>query len=160
MSAYHSPKRREPEAPRTMAGRLATRGGKKIICGVILIVAIAAMINANVSQIQIQNTPASSSTTRVSISSNGTAKLAYGGRLQTAVARQGASQCVSANKADVPTAQCQTFCNKKFAKVSRARFDPPAFSAPLPSAEALTQKLAVERPSAPVPLPTVALHLV
>ena len=80
------------------------------------IVVIALLINLNVSRLTSRTAGLGNSRTQRMLSKVGTANLASGGRVTTAAAQQGDSQCVSQHKTDTPTAQCQTFCNVQYKK--------------------------------------------
>jgi len=56
--------------------------------------------------------------TKASVASKGVVNLSGGGRIMTATAQQGSSQCVSTYKVppDTSTAQCQDFCKESFKK--------------------------------------------
>ena len=80
------------------------------------VVAITLLINWNTSRMRVQATGLGGSKAQDGIASKGYVQFASGGRVMTAAAQQGASQCSSTYKTDTPTAQCQTFCNIKHKK--------------------------------------------
>ena len=84
-----------------------------------MIIAVVLLINSNSSRGTMRaSTSLGSARTQGAVSSMGYSNLAAGGRLTTAAAQQGSSQCVSTYKVppDTPTAQCQAFCKVNFKK--------------------------------------------
>lgn len=83
---------------------------------ILVIITVALLINWNSSRTRIVSSGLGGAKTRDNIARGGYARFAGGGGVITAAAQQGASQCVSAQKGDTPTAQCQPFCSEQFKK--------------------------------------------
>jgi len=88
------------------------------MCWIALVLGVVLLINYNATRMQVRGSGLGSARTAGAIAAKGYTTLASGGRLSTAAALQGSSQCVSTYKVppDTPTAMCQAFCNIKFKK--------------------------------------------
>lgn len=91
---------------------------RQTACWVALVLGVILLINYNATRMTVRGTGLGSAKTAGAIASKGFTTLASGGRLTTAAAMQGSSQCVSTYKVppDTATAMCQGFCSVKFKK--------------------------------------------
>ena len=127
----------KPVTPSNPEAQQQQRKARCNVCMCLGVIAVLLLIDWNASRLNIASIGVGGGArTRNALAARGYSQLPLGGSITTATAQQGSSQCISTNKNDAPTAQCQSFCAPKFKRshctVSRLALAFPAALTPAP----------------------------